>query len=94
MTNGRCTKADCKEIGTHQVWLEFYPPGGLYEGAPAQLFFPDLTFCEQHTQELKYRDLVSPEEIAGMFHRLGRTAPDFSKTQVKNQVVQGEGAPV
>lgn len=89
-----CNKKDCKEIGTHQVWLEFYPPGGLYEGSPAQLFFPDLLFCEQHASEMKQEDLIFIDQVEGMFHHLGRTAPDFSKTQVKNRVIQLEGAPV
>lgn len=90
-----CNRTDCKEIGTHQVWIELYPPIGTgYEGAPAQLFFPDLLFCERHAQEMQYQDLIFEEQIAGMFHHLGRVSPDFSRTQVKSQVVQGEGAAV
>lgn len=90
-----CNKTGCSELGTHQVWLEFYPSAGLlYEGAPAQLFFPDLVFCEPHAQAMTYEDLIFPEQIASMFHHLGRQAPDFSRTQVKSQVVQPEGAPV
>lgn len=90
-----CNKKDCKELGTHRVWIELYPATGLnYEGAPAQLFFPDLLFCEQHAQELKYDDLIYEEQIEGLFHKLGRVGPDFSRSQVRNQVVQGEGAPV
>jgi len=88
-----CNRKDCKEIGTHQVWLELYPSAGLYEGAPAQLFFQDLTFCERHAKEMKYQDLVYEEQIASMFHHLGRVAPDFSRTQVKTSVIQLEGIP-
>lgn len=89
-----CNKAGCQDIGTHQVWLEFYPPGGQYDGAPAQLFFPDLIFCEEHAKSLRYQDLIFEEQVAGMFHHLGKTTPDFSLTQVKSRVVQPEGAPV
>ena len=89
-----CAKKGCSNLGTHQVWLEFYPPSGLYEGSSAQLLFPDLVFCEEHVTALEYQDLIFPEQIAGMFQHLGRTAPDFSRTQVKSQVIQPEGVPV
>ena len=91
---GLCNKKDCKEIGTHQVWVELYPSAGLYGGAPAQLFFPDLVFCEEHAQKMQYQDLIFPEQVADMFHRLGRVSPDFSRTQVRNQVIQVGGVPV
>lgn len=94
MIDGRCNRTDCKEIGTHHVWLEFYPPGSQYEGAPAQLFFPDLIFCEQHARELTYQDLIYEDQVAGMFQHIGRVVPDFSRTQVKSTVIQPEGQPV
>lgn len=86
---GACNHKDCKEIATHWIYIELYPAMGSYEGAPAQLYFQDLTFCEVHAQELKYTDLIFPEHIAALFRSLGRVPPDFSKTQVKVSVIPG-----
>lgn len=93
--DSHCNRVGCQEIGTHQVWLEFYQAAGLlYEGAPAQLFFPDLVFCETHASAMTQHDLIFEDQVAGMFRSLGRVAPDFSRTQVRSRVIQPEGAVV
>jgi hypothetical protein len=95
MTDGRCAKLlksgePCPNIGIYQVCIELYPPSNRgYDGGPAQLFFQDLLFCEEHAKEVIWQDLIYPEQITGVFEHLGKVVPDFNRTQVRLFVAQG-----
>lgn len=90
MAEGRCCKTGCEGIGVYQAYVELWPLFRDYEGAPAQLFFPELIFCEEHSKELTWKDLVNPPAITEIFRGLGRREPDFAKTQLKLVVVPGQ----
>lgn len=87
--NLRCSKKGCTQVGTHHVYLEIYPPTGSYSGGPAQLYFPELLFCEDHAKELQWRSLIYEGDLLGLFRQLGKPLPDLSKTNVRLAVVQG-----
>lgn len=80
--NGYCDKKECRELADVRPVLLIFPPWP--SDCPARGMV-GMEFCRPHGEALTVEDLVTDEgweKILCGFDRLGRIAPERSRTQV------------